>query len=104
MVESTLHDRIINLKEFNAMKIQFFKFGIVAFFAMLVSGCITNPTPNAGHFSMTEAETKAAQYNSLQTLNADREAHRAILRDEAEVRAWESNITRPNNIVIVPRR
>ncbi len=86
------------------MKIQFVKLGIVAFLALLVGGCIVNPTPNAGHFSMSEAETKAAQYNSLQTFNADREAHRAVLRDEAEVRAWESNITRPNNVIIVPRR
>jgi hypothetical protein len=86
------------------MKIQFVKLGIVAFLALSVGGCIVNPTPNAGQFSMSEAETKATQYNSLQTFNADREAHRAVLRDEAEVRAWESNITRPNNVIIVPRR
>jgi len=86
------------------MKILSVKLGSTASLALLISGCIVNPTPNAGHFSMTDAETKAAQYNSQQTFNTDRENRKAILRDEAEVRAWESNISRPNNIIVVPRR
>ncbi|MEQ1638347.1 MAG: hypothetical protein ABL903_16830 [Methylococcales bacterium] len=86
------------------MKLQTIKLGVIAFFALSTAGCIQNPTPNAGSFSMTDAQTKAAQYNVLQTQNADREARKGILRDEAEVRAWESNISRPNNIIIVPRR
>ncbi len=88
------------------MKITFI--GLLVF----VSGCMMNPTPNAGQFHMSDAETKAAQYNAMQTKAMDRASIREDqllrkegLRDEAEVRAWESNITRPNNTtVIVPGR
>jgi hypothetical protein len=77
-----------------------------------LTGCIVNPTPNAGQFHMTDAETKAAQFNAMQTKAIDRQSIREDqllrkegLRDEAEVRAWESNISRPNNTtVLVPGR
>lgn len=82
--------------------------------AMLATsvGCMMNPTPNAGQFHMSDAEAKAAQYNAMQTKAMDRQSIRQDqllrkegLRDEAEVRAWESNISRPNNTtVIVPGR
>ena len=79
---------------------------------VFLSGCMMNPTPNAGQFHMSDAETKAAQYNAMQTKAMDRQSIRQDqllrkegLRDEAEVRAWESNISRPNNTtVIVPGR
>ncbi len=79
---------------------------------LLNSGCMMNPTPNAGQFHMSDAETKAAQYNAMQTKAMDRASIREDqllrkegLRDEAEVRAWESNITRSNNTtVVVPSR
>jgi|688.fasta_scaffold2315474_1 hypothetical protein len=79
---------------------------------ILVSGCMMNPTPNAGQFHMSDAETKAAQYNAMQTKAMDRASIREDqllrkegLRDEAEVRAWESNISRPNSTtVLVPGR
>jgi hypothetical protein len=69
-----------------------------------LTGCIVNPTP--------DAETKAAQFNAMQTKAIDRQSIREDqllrkegLRDEAEVRAWESNISRPNNTtVVVPGR
>jgi hypothetical protein len=79
---------------------------------ILGSGCMMNPTPNAGQFHMSDAETKAAQYNAMQTKAMDRASIREDqllrkegLRDEAEVRAWESNISRPNSTtVLVPGR
>jgi hypothetical protein len=79
---------------------------------LFFSGCMMNPTPNAGQFHMSDAETKAAQYNAMQTKAMDRASIREDqllrkegLRDEAEVRAWESNITRSNNTtVVVPSR
>lgn len=77
---------------------------LVAQSVLALAGCIVNPTPNAGQFHMSDAETKAAQYNALQTQMMDREAAKAKLRDEAEVRAWEKNITRPQTTVIVPSR
>lgn len=86
------------------MKILSVKPGIVAILALSLVGCIVNPTPNAGAFSMTEAQTKAAQYNALQTQNTDREAHRGKLRDDAEVRAWERNISSPNTAIVIPSR
>ncbi|MDD5275726.1 MAG: hypothetical protein PHR16_06560 [Methylovulum sp.] len=86
------------------MKTLALKLGITAISALSVAGCIINPTPNAGSFSMTEAQTKAAQYNALQTQNTDREAHRGKLRDEIEVRAWERNISAPNTTIVVPSR
>jgi len=85
------------------MKIRSIKLGITAISALSIVGCIVNPTPNAGAFSMTEVQTKAAQYNALQTQNTDREAHRGKLRDEVEVRAWERNISAPTTIVIPSR-
>lgn len=86
------------------MKIRCVKPGIVAILALSLVGCIVNPTPNAGAFAMTEAQTKAAQFNALQTQNIDREAHRGKLRDEAEARAWERNISVPYTTVVVPSR
>jgi hypothetical protein len=75
----------------------------VSFFIFSVAGCVVNPTPNAGYYSMSDAQTKAAQFNALQTQNIDREAHRGMLRDEAEVRAWESNISKPNSVLLPSR-
>ena len=78
---------------------------------LLCSGCVVNPAPNAGQFHMTDAETKAAQYNAMQTKAMDRESIRQdqqlrkdALRDEAEVRAWENNIKKPSttNIIYTP--
>jgi hypothetical protein len=80
--------------------------------AAFSGGCVVNPVPNAGQFHMSDAETKAAQYNAMQTKAMDRESIRQdqqlrkeALRDEAEVRAWESNITKPSttNVIYSPR-
>jgi hypothetical protein len=86
------------------------KLKTISVVSLIFSGCIMNPTPNAGQFHMSDADTKASQFNAMQTKALDRASMREDqllrkegLRDEAEVRAWESNISRPNNsTVIVP--
>lgn len=80
------------------------KLCLVSFFALNIIGCIVNPTPNSGTYTMTDTEVKAVQYNALQTQNADREARKAMLRDEAEIRAWEKNISSPNAVIVAPSR
>jgi len=86
------------------MKVLTIKLGITIISALSVVGCVVNPTPNAEVFSMTDAQTKAAQFNVLQTQNADREARRGKLRDEIEARAWERSISSPSTTIVIPPR
>jgi hypothetical protein len=67
-----------------------------------------NPSPSAKDFSLSADEAKTAQYNAMQTKMMDRESrrldreeHKDALRDEAEVRAWEQNISTPHKAVVV---
>lgn len=52
--------------------------------SLFITGCMMNPTPNAGQFHMSDAETKAAQFNAMQTKAMDRASIREdqLLRKE----------------------
>ena len=78
---------------------------------LTLNGCYVNTAPNSGEFHMSDADTKAAQWNAMQTKAMDRQSERQDqllkkdgLRDEAEVRSWERNITKPNTTLLNPSR
>lgn len=83
--------------------------GVIQILAL--SGCYVNTAPNSTEFHMSDADAKAAQWNAMQTKAMDRQSERQDqllkkdgLRDEAEVRSWEKNITKPSTTVIAPTR
>lgn len=70
---------------------------LLPIYPLALSACISlNPTPNNQGYGLTDVEAKAARMNAMETEMMDRESRKAQMRDEAEVRAWEKNISRPD--------
>lgn len=83
------------------MKTHLTKLCITIMLSLGLTGCMVNPTPNAGYFAMTPEQTQEVQQVAQQTQNANRAERREYMRDAAEIRAWESQNSRPVKRVII---